>query len=260
MFPGISIGSLYINSYGVCAAVGIFAGFAPSVLRYRKMTGEYLPIMFVLIWAALGTAVGMHLLFGLTNIARWGELFSAESFGEFIKRFSGIFGGSVFYGGLLGGLAAGAISIKAQRLPADNVTDCLAPAIAIFHGFARVGCFLSGCCYGVEWEHGITFTNSTVESANGVPRVPVQLFEAGFELMLGALLWLLLTKVPKARGRLLAMYLIIYSAGRFFLEFLRGDEYRGFVGALSTSQFISIFVFALGMFMLLCGKRKKSAE
>ena len=34
---------------------------------------------------------------------------------------------------------------------------------------------------------------------------------------------------------------------RFFDEFLRGDEIRGFVGALSTSQFISLFIVAVGI-------------
>ena len=57
-----------------------------------------------------------------------------------------IFGGGVFYGGLIGAIAAGMISIKVQKLPFDTATDCLAPSIALFHGFARIGCFLGGCC------------------------------------------------------------------------------------------------------------------
>ena len=260
MFPGFFIGSVFVNTYGICAAVGLLIGFAPAVFRYKRENGEYSPVLLVLVCASLGAALGMHIMFGLTNFARWGELFSAGSFVVFLNSFRSIFGGSVFYGGLLGGLAAGTACIKIMKLHADAVTDCLAPAIAVFHGFARIGCFFAGCCYGIEWEHGITFTNSIVESANGVPRVPVQLCEAAFELLLGALLWLLLLKAPKTHGKLLALYLIIYSVGRFFLEYLRGDEYRGFIGALSTSQFISIFVFALGMFMLMRGKRKKSAE
>jgi phosphatidylglycerol:prolipoprotein diacylglycerol transferase len=49
---------------------------------------------------------------------------------------------------------------------------------------------------------------------------------------------------------------------RFFDEFLRGDEIRGFIFGLSTSQFISIFVeiFALGMLLIIPRINKKKAE
>jgi len=48
-------------------------------------------------------------------------------------------------------------------------------------------------------------------------------------------------------------YLVFYSAGRFFLEYLRNDP-RGMVDILSTSQFISLFILAAGVgTVLLCG-------
>ena len=52
-------------------------------------------------------------------------------------------------------------------------------------------------------------------------------------------------------------YLILYSAGRFILEFWRGDAIRGAVGPLSTSQFIGIFTFLAGI-ILLALRRKSS--
>ena len=51
-------------------------------------------------------------------------------------------------------------------------------------------------------------------------------------------------------------YLVFYSIGRFILEFFRGDLERGSVGALSTSQFISIFILAAGLLLLAWGKGK----
>ena len=136
----------------------------------------------------------------------------------------------------------GFLSIRYQKLDPAVVSDCAAPSIALFHMFGRIGCFLGGCCYGVEWEHGVTFTNSLIESANGVPRVPVQLYEAGLEIALFLALTLLLVS-GKLRGKLLAVYLLVYPVGRFLLEFWRGDEYRGFLFGLSTSQLISIALF-----------------
>ena len=261
MFSGFNIGSIFIGSYAICAVVGIFTAFPLAVRRYQKLTGDGIPLIFVCFFAAVGVFIGMHLLYGITNISYWSELTKAADLKEFTRLFKSIFGGSVFYGGLIGGIIAGGISIKVQKLPADTAADCLAPAIALFHGFARIGCFMAGCCYGVEWEHGIRFTSSIVESANGVPRVPVQLIESGFEFLLAALLWFLLLKVPRSCGKLLPLYLLIYSAGRFALEFLRGDEYRGSLFGLSTSQLISIPLFtAAAVFLIITQlKRRKNA-
>ncbi len=259
MFSGFYIGRLFIGSYGIFAVIGILTACPVSIYYYKKRTGDDVSMILMYLWAAVGVFLGMHLLYGITNIQYWGELLKAEGIIDFFKRFGIIFGGSVFYGGLLGGLLAGGLAVKRMKLPADIVTDCAAPFIALMHGFMRVGCFFAGCCYGVEWEHGIVFHNSIVESANDVPRVPVQLFEAGFELVLAGVLWSLLLrsmKTGKLQGSLLALYLLIYPVGRFILEFWRGDEYRGFILRLSTSQFISIIVFICAAIYLVRGKIK----
>lgn len=260
MFPGFQIGKFFLGMYGICTLVGIFTAFPLALHLYKKKTGDWLALLTVFLIGAAGLFVGMHLLYGLTNVSYWKLLFNAESFKQWIERFAAIFGGAVFYGGLIGGLAAGGAAIWKMKLPAALATDCAAVAIPMFHGFARIGCFMGGCCYGVEWEHGVTFTNSLVESANGVPRVPIQLFESGFEFLLFGLIFLLYTK-NVLRGRLLCVYLLLYPVGRFILEFWRGDEYRGFVFGLSTSQFISVLVFTASfLWLVITSFRKKKAK
>jgi phosphatidylglycerol:prolipoprotein diacylglycerol transferase len=65
------------------------------------------------------------------------------------------------------------------------------------------------------------------------------------------------------RDETMGWYLLLYSAGRFVIEFLRGDSARGFIGALSTSQFIGLFLIAAGIIVLIQvkknGKAKKEA-
>lgn len=262
MFPGITIfGDFFLSSYALCAIVGIFTACPVAIYFFKKRSDNKnadISLIFVFMFAALGTLLGMHLLYAITNIQYWGKLFEAKDFSDFIYRFGVIFGGSVFYGGLIGGLIAGGISAKMQKLAMSDVTDCSAPVIAIIHGFGRVGCFLAGCCYGVEWEHGITFHNSLIESANGVPRVPVQLIEASFEFALGITLFILLGKC-KLNGKLIFVYLIAYPIERFILEFWRGDDYRGFLGGLSTSQLISVGILAgTTVYLITKSKRQKA--
>lgn len=82
-----------------------------------------------------------------------------------------------------------------------------------------------------------------------MPLVPTQLYSSAFDFLNFAALCLLSRK-NKVSGRISALYLIIYSVGRFIIEFFRGDLIRGQVGALSTSQFIAVFViiFAIALF------------
>lgn len=256
MFPGFTLFGKFISSYVICTLTGAFIACPLAVHRYKKRGGDDISMIFVMLFGAVGCAVGMHILYGITNIQYWHILAEAKDIGDFFSRLLAVFGGSVFYGGLIGGLIAGGISVKVQKLPAGLTTDCLAPSIALFHGFGRIGCFLGGCCYGVEWEHGITFTNSLAESANGVPRVPVQLIESGFEFALFALLSVFLIK-DRLKGKLLALYLLIYPVGRFTLEFWRGDDYRGHLFGLSTSQLISILMFAAALVFLIIKSAQK---
>ena len=119
--------------------------------------------------------------------------------------------------------------------------------------FGRIGCFLAGCCYGVESElFGIVFSNS-LAAPNDVKLLPVQLMEAAAELLL--FLILLLMKKKGSRGKtLLYTWTIAYAALRFVIEFFRGDEYRGFIGALSTAQVFSVIMIILVLVFLFIGK------
>ena len=67
-------------------------------------------------------------------------------------------------------------------------------------------------------------------------------------------------KLKKRDGEVTAWYLILYSAGRFILEFWRGDLIRGSVGTLSTSQFIGIFTLIAGIVLLVLRRKSKPAD
>ena len=161
--------------------------------------------------------------------------------------------GFVVYGGIIGGALTIYGFCKIKKIDMLSYLDLMIPSVALAQGFGRIGCFLAGCCYGKETDSflGVVFTNSDF-APNGVKVLPTQLFMAGGDLIIMAILLWYAAKRPM-RGRTSALYLILYSIGRFAIEFLRNDD-RGTVGALSTSQFIAIFTLlagVLGFFVVL---------
>ncbi len=152
--------------------------------------------------------------------------------------------GMVFYGGLFGVLITLNIYLRKYRLDRAAFFDYAAPMFPLFHAFGRIGCFLTGCCHGVESERfGIAFTNS-ISSENGVPYFPVQLLCCLCDLFLFFAV-LRFEKRHHREGKAILFYLLLYAVGRFFVEFLRGDRIRGIVAGLSTSQWISLALLAM---------------
>ena len=151
--------------------------------------------------------------------------------------------GIVFYGGLLGLLLAGGSCLRCSHQDA-HILDLVAAAIPLFHAVARVGCFLGGCCFGVEWDGpgAVLYTTLIEGRADTTLRLPVQLIETAFDFLLFLLLLLQVLRSDWRERHILWIYLAVYSVGRFFLEFLRGDVIRGVVCGVSFSQLISVLI------------------
>ena len=163
--------------------------------------------------------------------------------------------GSTFYGGLLGG----AIAVIAVYFGLGHfryrdgyhlshfrdVVDLAPACITVAHGLGRIGCLMAGCCHGAPTDawYGIYMVSE------GCRVVPVQLFEALFLLTLcGALLLLM----KKGYRHQMPIYMMSYSAWRFFAEYLRADD-RGqtVVSFLSPSQLFSVLMMLGGIAVLI---------
>lgn len=126
--------------------------------------------------------------------------------------------------------------------------DAAALGLAVFLSFGRVGCLAVGCCYGRPCRHGIRYSREHVAEGfpaklEGIPLIPVQLFEAvaslGLACAAGALMW-----AGAAPGSAFLVWCCGYATARFFLEFLRGDAARPVWCGFSEAQWTSFAVLA----------------
>ncbi len=242
------------------AAIGIIAVFVCALILCMKRDQNWVRQLFIMIASLAGLLLGAK-LFGMisyaTHLYERGESL-AFSF-DFLKRLfnnSGI----VFYGGLLGYFLTFWVLSK-YLLPRKRLgRDIVAVTVPLFHGFARIGCYLGRdyndfgeivwhpCCYGVKME------NSAFCSHFWDSRLPVQLIESAFNFLLFAVLLILFLRETKdeRRGRMIFLYMPAYAVFRFIIEFFRGDAVRGGFGPLSFSQVVSLLILLwLIVFMIL---------
>ena len=249
----LTIGPFTIYGYGFMIAMAILMAYGTIMYRAgrRKMDTE--KIFWLVILCVAGGFAGAKLLFLCTE---WKWVLEDPVY--YLWNLSD---GFVVFGGILGGILTGYLYCRKQRLPFLACFDLVMPSIALAQGIGRIGCFLAGCCYGRETSSRLSIVFHESDFApNGVHLVPTQLYSCALDLLHFAVL-LFIAKRKKADGQVAACYLIFYSIGRFCLEFLRGDENRGSIGMLSTSQFLSIFTLAGGILLLfICGRRKAEAR
>ncbi|MBT8470800.1 MAG: prolipoprotein diacylglyceryl transferase [Deltaproteobacteria bacterium] len=163
-------------------------------------------------------------------------------------------GGLTYYGGLIAAAAFGIWFLKREGVPLYRGMDIAAIGISLGLVFGRLGCFLGGCCFGVNTDGpiGLSFPPFSPASESqwraglleaphlaSLPVHPTQLYEAFGCLAITGFLLFWLRPRRRFDGQLMLTFIGLYAVLRFLLELLRADERGEFLG-LSTSQLLAI--------------------
>ncbi|MBE6695532.1 MAG: prolipoprotein diacylglyceryl transferase [Ruminococcaceae bacterium] len=249
MSNNISFLGIELTLYGLFFYSGIISSVIIGSLLAKNKGIPLFDIFASCAYTMIGAIIGSKLLFILVSLKQ--IITFKIPFINLIK------GGFVFYGGLLGGILGLYIYLKQYKLSKSDFFDIYAVALPFGHAFGRIGCFFAGCCYGVEYNgpFSVTYTESYGMTPVGVPLLPIQILEAFCLVWIFALLLIIYLTCNK-KGVTSVVYLYLYPAVRFILEFLRGDKERGILRFLSFSQIISLFlIISLTIFLI-----KKSNE
>jgi phosphatidylglycerol:prolipoprotein diacylglycerol transferase len=239
------LGPLKLHTYGLMIVVGFLVGLylVQSQARREGLNSER--VVDLSFWGLGLGLLGGRIVYIITRLS-----YFMDHPLEILYFWEG---GLVFYGGFLGGVFAFWFFSKRYKLPTLQTMDMAVPSLAIAHFFGRLGCFFAGCCFGkpangIPWA--VTFADPLSLAPTGVPLHPTQLYD-GLNALVIFSVTLFMRNRKKFYGQLLVIYMLLYAIGRSIVEVYRGDEIRQFVikDVLSTSQFISIFVFATGIFL-----------
>lgn len=216
----VSIGRRFYPAFAMCG----YAGFATAValaLVLTIHTGLSLGVLAVM------TAVGALAYLAVVAVTR---------------MITGV-GALTYYHHEIAILAATAATLAAMHQPVLPYLDITVLGIGCVLAFGRIGCLLVGCCHGRPHTWGVCYRPSHAAagfpvSLTGVRLFPIQAIEL---LMVVAVVVTGATHVYRGgrAGEALTWYVAIYGAGRFWLEFARGDSGRRFIAGFSEAQWTS---------------------
>jgi phosphatidylglycerol---prolipoprotein diacylglyceryl transferase len=161
-------------------------------------------------------------------------------------------GGLSWFGGLLGGVAAGVWMVRRQRIPLLPVLAAASPALALGHAIGRVGCFMVGDDYGrpsdVPWA--VAFPEGRPPTT--VPVHPTQLYETAALVAIAFTLVRLRRRGGSDRF-VFGTYLVLAGGVRFLIEFVRVNA--PILGPFTLAQVFSFTVVCIGLLLFFRDRR-----
>lgn len=277
-----SVGPFSVHGYGLMIGLGFVAAiFAGCILAKKKGLSDN-DFINIAMWVLIIGFMGGKLLHVIVE------------FKAFLENPMAVLGseGFVVYGGIITGVLSIVVYCRVKKLKVLDYLDLFGAVVPLNQSLGRIGCFLAGCCYGKETDSclGVVFPEGCIAPA-GVKLLPTQLFMAAGDMIFFIALTIYFvktksvgtdyeTRMPKKdkeetlkpvkylepvkatpSGCTASLYLVLYSVGRFIIEFFRNDA-RGAVGVLSTSQFIAIFTFiaGIGLYFFISNKGKQKRD
>jgi phosphatidylglycerol---prolipoprotein diacylglyceryl transferase len=246
----------FLHTYGVLVALGFLAGLwmAGRLGARAGLNADHITNLGL--YCALAALAGAKLMMLVVDAGYYwehpGRIFSLET----------LQAGGVFYGGLLGALAVRLGTCARRSCRRWWWRTSFAPAIALGHAIGRLGCFAAGCCWGTECHSAVGrhLHQSGRQPAWWacrweLPLHPTQLYESAAEFAIFGILYWRFGR-PHGRGDIISLYLMLYCAARFVVEFFRYHEQGNLWGTpLDASQWISLLLFAAGAAHFVVGKR-----
>ncbi|MDW8237962.1 MAG: prolipoprotein diacylglyceryl transferase, partial [Aquificaceae bacterium] len=226
MFPVLfEIFGIKVHTYGVLVALGAFASYYLALklsvkngINPEKIENTFLMTLFLGIFGARIAYILEH----------------PDSIKSFLDLFAVWQGGMSFFGGLGFGIVGAFLGVLIYKLPIWKIADIAMISLTLGHAIGRLGCTAAGCCYGKPFGVGnispglylsdrfpffyVVFPQGG-SAPSHIPLYPTQLMEfLGLLLVFGVLLTIYLKFKPRD-GTIFALYMLLYGALRFFLEF-----------------------------------------
>ena len=238
------IGAFTFPSYTLMIMVGVLVGTYVGVQLCKR---HRLPVVYLIDMAIIGIIAG----FLGARIAHVLVEAPAYYWEKPVRFFYFWQGGFVSWGDYTSILFSWYFYLRWRKQPVWAYFDVVSVATPLTIFFGRIGCLLTGCCFGKPtdfWLH-LTFSDPASTAYYFYPNTPLhvtQLYLMANVLLIAGIIWWRLYKHWRFQGQLFTTMVMLYAVGRFLIEFLRGDVDRGvyFNGMISSGQIAMTLYFA----------------
>jgi prolipoprotein diacylglyceryl transferase len=256
---------LPVRAYAICIVLGIVASLLIMERRLRARG--------VAPWASLDIAV-WAVPFGIVGARLYHLISSPQAYfgsgGDPVRALYIWEGGLGIWGAVAGGALGAWLAARQLGLPLSVLAESLAPGLPVGQAIGRLGNWFNNELYGgvttVPWGlrvHRMDENNpGHATTIDGKPVTlpdlyhPTFAYEAIWDLGVALLVWLMDRRFKFGRGRAFALYVMAYTAGRFWIEMLRTDDANHFFGIrLNVFTAALVFLGALIYFVTVRGPR-----
>jgi prolipoprotein diacylglyceryl transferase len=243
------LGPLPVRAYALCIIAGIIVAMLIANRRWRARGGTGEGLETVLVVAIPCGIVGARLYHVLTDY----ELYFGP--GRHAVDALKIWNGGLGIWGAVAGGAAGAYVVARRRgIRFPALLDTLAPAVLVAQAIGRLGNWFNQELFGrpttLPWALEIDAAHRPAGYASFATFHPTFLYELVWDLLVALVLVLLDRRFRLGHGKVFALYVALYSAGRFFIEALRIDTVNE-IGGFRLNNYTSLIAFVVAVVVLL---------
>jgi prolipoprotein diacylglyceryl transferase len=265
----VHLGPLPIRAYALCIILGVVAAVVIGERRFTARGGRKGAVADIATWAVPFGLVGARIYHLVTNPEiYWGKHGSGT-----LAAFKIWDGGLGIWGAILFGALGAYIAVRRYGVSFGMLADAAAPAIPLAQAIGRWGNWFNQELYGrptsLPWKllidkaHRPTLASGALNPkyANVAYYQPTFLYESLWDIAVALVVIAIDRRVHYTRGRAFALYVMLYTAGRGWIEALRIDDAHRFFG-LRLNDWTSVVVFlaALVYYILAWPKEKAGAR
>ncbi|MGV9981616.1 prolipoprotein diacylglyceryl transferase [Micromonospora wenchangensis] len=261
------LGPVPLRAYALCIVAGIVVACLVTEHRLRQRGVAPGAVLDIAVWAVPTGIIGARIYHVVTSPEKY-----FGTGGDPWKAFAIWEGGLGIWGAVAGGAVGAWIAARQLGIPLTVVADALAPGLPLAQAVGRLGNWFNNELYGgrttLPW--GLEIHRMDPDNPGHALRDdanqpilepglyhPTFAYEALWNLGVAGLVFALDRRFGFGRGRAFALYVMGYTAGRFWIELMRTDEANHILGLrLNVWTAGLVFLGALIYFLRVRGPRE----
>ena len=248
--PYLSVGPLMLHWYGLMVILGVIVAVLIGQRRWAAGGGAKTAVTDMAVIAVPYGLVGGRLYHVITS---W-QLY----FGPGARPVEALYiwqGGLGIWGAVAGGALGVWIVARRRGIDFAAFADAMAPGLLVGQAIGRIGCWFNQELYGrptsLPWGLAIDPSHRPVDSVDQPYYQPTFAYEALWDLAAAGVIVWAQRRFGLNRGRVFALYVASYTAGRAWIEMLRVDPANHILGVrLNVWTSVVLFLAALAYLLL----------